>query len=1077
MADKTEIQYTPEELAEIERITSILYGSDNAPAPKAAAVSAFDAGTSAPDTSFSNLSGEEGFSAFDIPEENDLFTPGEEEESEIEDITGMIHELPEEEEPSLEEELPSTDEFEFEAPELPSEPSSEFPSAEAEELPSAEAFEFPSEGEAFPEAEAEGVRSARSQLDELTAGEPRSVDAQEVAADLYNPADFEEAESFEAPEEKEFPSLDEFVASAGAGESEIPSFESEPSVSLGGETSFDVPDLSSLGAGEAEELPEAGLHDIPDMGMDAFGSFGGESAFGSSAGISSSAGMGSAFEDMESFDTAPPSPSIPDSLADEMPDIPSLSAIDDVVSSTPIPDVETSSFSSFDDDHPSAFDMPHEEPRKGLDLSDGELRRLKNAILLFPPGLMRAVKDAILNDVLSEDDTRMLVDMIMTGRDDADVQHFLEDKLHRTIEMGRAPSRRRVISSRAEYSSKASRERQRKLFRRTKIAAVAVLAGAVALVMGYQFVFKPMMAKKLTGDGVALILKKAEIGDEIKNYNKAEEIFRRINDSYVKNYLPAYNRYARAYFDKRQYPRSLKKLNDAYAIAPANIDTLNNLGFFYKKVPDAYYNDELKDNLKKMYYSKAPPAVERINSKFDVAIDFYLKAKTVNPKNITALVGIGDVYFLQGQYLKAREYYESILKVDPDSVAGYSGLMNLFIERDDLPDLLTVYVELREKDLLSDVPLPLLGKLSEYFLTKTADGDKNVRIEHGISSERVKDEKDNLFPAVRTVLAAMHKTNADYPPLYLHYAKFALAQKNLVQMKGYLEQAIEHADGQGEKYFGAEAMLGEYYYKTKDPAKAYEYFKKSLSSALSPAAFTQEEFYAETESTGRVKGMMGNVFYYNFDKITSRFGDSTDEAELEEEAPDKEADRMVNYEIAMKKYEDAVKDGFESSELHYNLGRIYYLKGLYDNAVSQWLNLYEDFTTSPELIFALGNAFYHLDNTESAKAEYQKLINVYEDEAGRLAKVIPSRRDHKVMIGSLASAYNNLGAVYLKKGSETKSSICFWKAIEYAHKLGEESEFSRLNLARVTRKKGDSRQPVLDENIPFSVEVYRADMR
>jgi tetratricopeptide (TPR) repeat protein len=1076
MADKAEnIQYTPEELAEIGRITSILPGSDRAPAPVPVPPSFVDE-EPAPDLAFAPPSDEEGFSSFDdTPEDDFLSVPG---EDEVEDITGMIHELPEEPEASsFSDELLSTDSFDFSAP-------SESEPAESFDFGSESEEGLPSEESAFPgiaDVPSVGRKTARAQLDELTSEEPRSIDAQEVASDLYNPADFEEGESFApATSESDFPSLDDFTSSAGAGESEIPSFDDEPSVSLGGESAFDVPDLSSLGAGEASEIPEAGIQDIPDIGMDALGSFGGDSAFSAGEDLPSVGDdSGSAFEDMDSFDSSSPAPSIPDSLASEMPDIPSMDDIDDVIATTPIPETPDTSFSSFgDDDHNSAFDMPHEEPtRGGLDLSDAELRRLKNSIILFPPALMRAVKDAILNDTLGEDDTRILVDMIMTGRDDADVQHFLEDRLHRTIEMGRGTSRRRVISSRPEYSSNASRERQRRLFKRTKIAGIAVLIAAVAGVLGYQLIFKPAMAKKLTGDGVALILKKADISDEIKNYNKAEQIFRHINEDYVKNYLPGYNRYARAYFDKKQFSRSLKKLNDAYAIAPANIDTLLNLGFFYKKVPDAFYNDEVKDNLKKMYYAKAPPAVERIRSKYDVAIDFYLKAKTVNPKNITALVGIGDVYFIQGQYLKAREYYESILKVDPDSVAGYSGLMNLFIERDDLPDLLTIYVELREKDLLPEVPLPLLGKLSEYFMSKSAKGDKNVRIEHGVTSVRVKDEKDNLFPAVRTVLAAMHKTDSDYPPLYLHYAKFAMQQNNLVQVKGYLEQAIEHAEERGDKYFGAETMLGEYYYTTKDPAKAYEYFKKALVSALSPAAFTQEEFYSETESTGRTKAMMANVFYYNFDKVTSRFGDSADEADLEEEAPDKDADRMVNYEIAMKKYEDALNDGFESPELHYNLGRIYYLKGLYENSVSQWLNLYEDFTSSPELIFALGNAFYHLNNTESAKAEFQKLINVYEDEASTLTKVIPSRRDHKVMIASLAASYNNLGAVYLKKGSETKSTICFWKAIEYAHKLGEESEFSRLNLARVSKKKGDSRQPVLDENIPFSVDIYRADMR
>ena len=1064
MADK-DIQYTPEERAEIERITSILPGSDSVQqplstphVPEPAAVEP-DSDASFPD--------EEGFPSFDDIPESPL--PAETSEDEIEDITGMIQEIPEEGGSlSSDEELPSGDSLDFEAAPVAATDDGGLSGFDFDE-PSASMTPEPEEP--FSSGSSTG---ARAELDALTAGEPPAVDAQDVAPDLYNPADFEEPEN-SASSEPDFPSLEDF-ASSGDAEGSAPSSAPDRSVSLGGDSSFEVPDLSDLGAGEAQDIPEAGISEIPDIEMGSLGSFGGEDESPLSP-VSGS--KGSAFEDMDSFDTTPPAPSIPESLSDEMPDIPSMDDIDDVVATTPVPDIPepASSFSSFDtEDHGSAFDTPHEQQRGALDLSDAELKRLKNAIMLLPSGLVRVVKDAILNDLLPPDDTATLIDLILTGRDDADIQHFLEDKLHRTIDMGKT-SRRRTLSSRPEYSNTESRERQQRLFKQTKIAGVAIIIGAVALVLGYQLVFKPLMAKKLTTEGVALILKKADIGDEIKNYNKAEELFRRINDDYVKNYIPGYNRYARAYFDKKQYMRSLKKLNDAYAIQPANTDTLDNLGFFYKKVPDAVYNDDLKDNLKKMYYSKAPPAVERINSKYDVAIDFYLKAKFVDPKNITALVGIGDVYFLQGQYLKAREYYESILKVDPDSVAGYSGLMNLFIERDDLPDLLTVYVELREKDLLPDVPLPLLGKLAEYFMTKSADGDKNVRIEEGVVSERVKDAQDNLSPAVRVVLSAMRKKDGEYPPLYLHYAKFALQQKNLVQVKGYLEEAIDHAESRGQKYFGAETMLGEYYYKTKDPAKAYDYFKKSLVSALSPADFSQEEFYTETESTGRTKAMMGNVFYYNFDKVTSRFGDSKDEAEMEEEAPDKDADKMVNYEIAMKKYEDAIKDGYESSELHYNLGRVYYLKGLYDEAVTQWLNLYEDFTASPELIFALGNAFYHLDNTESAKAEFQKLINIYEHDAERLTKIIPSRRDHMVMIGSLAAAYNNLGAVYLKKGSETKSTICFWKSIEYAHKLGEESQFSRLNLARVTRKKGDPRQPVLDEGIPFSVGVYREDMR
>ncbi|MGL4369593.1 MAG: tetratricopeptide repeat protein, partial [Spirochaetota bacterium] len=697
-------------------------------------------------------------------------------------------------------------------------------------------------------------------------------------------------------------------------------------------------------------------------------------------------------------------PEIPAELASEIPDVPSMDAIDDVVASEPIPDIPepaVSAFGSF------ASEEPESSPAHGggADLSDNELRRLKNAIMLFSPELMRAVKNAILNDMLPEGETRILVDMILRGRDDEEIQRYLEDKLGRKIAVSKGTGkRRRVVSSRPEYTTSASRERQKKILKWTKIGGVAVLAVCALTVLGYQYVYKPMMAKKLIGEGVALILKKADVTDSTQNYGKAEELFKRVNDEYVENYLPGHNRYARAYFDRRQYARSLKKLNDAYAIQPSYLDTLNNLGFYYKKIPDAVWDEELRSRVHDMYYKKVPPAVERINGKYDVAIDFYLKAKHVDPENITALVGIGDVYFLQGQYLKARQYYESILKVDADSIAGYSGLMNLFIERDDFPDLLTVYVERREKDLLEKIPSPLLGKLAEYLLSKSADGDRNVRIEYGIMSDRIKDDKDNLFPAVRVVLNALHSRDAEYPPLYLHYAKLAQRQNNLSQVKGYLEQAIGLAEENGDQYFGALTMLGDYYYAVKDPMKAYAFYKKADAAHINPASFTQDDFYSETEQIGRTYTMMGNIFYYYFDRVSARFGDAQDEAELEEDAPDTASDQMLNYEIAMKKYELAAAEGFSSPELNYNLGRIYYLKGLYDRSVTQWLNLYEDFTTSPELIFALGNAFYHLNNTESAKAEFQKLINVYEHEAERTNAIVPSRRDHRVMFGSLASS-------------------------------------------------------------------------
>jgi tetratricopeptide (TPR) repeat protein len=1063
MADKDEIiQYTPEELSEIERILSILPGSEREAARPSAAVPA------------QPVLDEEEFEEEPYGEsgEADTFQPyegesvEEPEEGEILDVSGMIQEVPDEESVSEEyspAEPAARDEIEeggFDFAPLAEEPVEEAPSAAIEEDL--------------------GSLSTGAQFDVLTAGEPASVDTQDIPEEILEEVgpSVSATSPVKEPEFDEFPAFEETAKSA------------EPDVSLEGVADSELPDLSDISFGETRELSEAASQDIPEIDMGSFGDLSEPASMEKipaepeeikpvSGGFDR--GGPSPLEDMSSFDTTSLSEEveIPKELASEMPNIPSMGDIDDMIAHEPIPEIsEPSVGPSFDTfDEPFEQEAAAEQPSQGIDLSESELKKLKHAIMLYPPGLMRAVKSVILNDRLSDSDTRLLVSMILTGRNDNDVRRFIEDRLHEKIDMEEPVTRRRVISSRREYSTGAGRERQKRLFKRTAVCAIGIFVLCISTVLIYQFVYKPYKAKSLISEGVGLILKRAEVGDERKNFKKAEEIFAQVDREYVKDYLPGYHRYARAYLDKKKYPLSLEKLNKAFELHPGNVGTLNGLGYFYKKVPDNFFEDEARANLKKWYFSKVPMVVDRIRTKYDLAIDFHLKAKRLDPKNITALVGIGDVYFQQGDYLKARRYYEDILRIDPDSAAGYSGLVNLYIERDDFGDLLTIFVDLREKELFEKLPSPLLGNFAEYLLSKKATEDSNIRIDYGIISDRIKDKADNPFPAVRTVLSALHARDPEYPPLYLHYAKFAYAQKNPALAKGYLDQAIQRADARGEKYYGALSLMGEYYYRMKDPVRSYRYLKEALASLASPPEFTQEDFYKETESPGRTNAVIGNVFYYYFDTVTPRFGDDKSEEKLEASAPDTDAERNMNYDVAMKYYEAAAKEGYRSPELSYNLGRVYYLKGLYENAANQWLNNYEDFTTTPELMFALGNAFYHMGNSESAKAEFQRLISYKEHQADEVTTVVPTREEHIRLFSSLSAAYNNLGAVYLLKGSDTRSNVCFWKSIDYAHRLGHESEFARVNLARTIRKKGDSRQPVLDENIPFSVNVYRAEDR
>lgn len=225
--------------------------------------------------------------------------------------------------------------------------------------------------------------------------------------------------------------------------------------------------------------------------------------------------------------------------------------------------------------------------------------------------------------------------------------------------------------------------------------------------------------------------------------------------------------------------------------------------------------------------------------------------------------------------------------------------------------------------------------------------------------------------------------------------------------------------------------------------------------------------YRETESIGKTNFYLANIFYYYFDKIKTR------EGALDDEMPDNEREKMENYTTAQSYYEKAYNNGFNSPELNYNLGRVYYLKGQNTFALERWLQLYDDFIQSPELMLSLGNAFYKNGNYDAAKGEFLKMLYVMEYEADKNSSPDFSKKANVKLFQSLATGYNNLGAVYQQLGEYDKRDLAYWKAIEYSQRMGKESEYGRTNLAKSHR----NAEPIIDDSIPFSIAYYMEDWR
>ncbi|MCX8123659.1 MAG: tetratricopeptide repeat protein [Spirochaetes bacterium] len=930
-----------------------------------------------------------------------------EEPEEIVDITDMIQEVPEEAPPSGKEEaLP---EFEFEEPATFEEAPKETEIAVEEQLPKELLEEeIPAfEEKEIPPRPSKKEVSPLDELEELTKFEPETVEAHEIRTDEF---------VTEEPRGPRDVSLDEDIH------------------------------LSEIGAEEVSEISEIKAEELPQADLSALG-------------IDEEMPQPAAFEEI-SKEEEPPRARF------ETPSFDELESFEEPVRKAEKVERAVEEF------RPEFEGLGEEETQpismeESVEISDAELRRLKKALLLLHPTLRRKIKDIILQDQLSPEDTRKLIDLIVSGKPEDNIQRFIEKKLNIRLTLEEEIPQRRVITARPEYTREGM-QRQQRLLRQTKIIAAAILVGFVLTVTVYQYIYKPFMAKRLINKGVALIL---EPGDpatkKVKDYKKAEELFEYVDQHYKKDYLYGYNAYARAYFKKREFDYSYTKLKRAFQINNRDIDTLNNTGYFFAKIPQNYYTRIQNDAIKTF----APKGTYEI-SQVDLAIMMYNRALAIDPKNITALFGIGNAYLYQGQYLKSRQYFENILKVDPNSWVGYAGLLNLFIERDNLPEVLSIHTDLRARDILTDIPSPLLAKLAHYYLGKNRSDTFNVRVDLGIQSPRLKDEEDNLIPACRGVLDALKEKDPDYPPLYVASAKLAAAQKNLKLVEMLLKEAEQKAEEKGERYFAALHLLGEYNYTIKQPVEAYKYLNAAITAYQYPPEFTYEDFYYESESIGKTYAYLGHIFYYFFDKVTLRFGDELDEALLDEES-----DKMANLDIARQKYELALQENFSSPEVRYNLGRIYYVNQNYQQALEQWLNLYEDIVTNPQVMFAIGNAFYHMNNLEASKGEYLKMIAVFERKAEAIRMPRADRQEHLIIFQSLASAYNNLGAVYQIQGNETKSSIAYWKAIEYASRLGMENEFARVNLARGFKPRTQPIMPILDENIPYSIDIFRAELR
>ncbi len=157
----------------------------------------------------------------------------------------------------------------------------------------------------------------------------------------------------------------------------------------------------------------------------------------------------------------------------------------------------------------------------------------------------------------------------------------------------------------------------------------------------YQFVYKPRMAERMIGRGVAEIEKAVRNpADRERLFDAAEAVFGTVEKDFVVNSTEHFNRYGMAYLKASEYGRAFGKFARSLAVRKDDSGTLRNLGAFFARVPDESFK---KMNIGALSGAVGFPASLSLKTKGDHALFFYCKSLTVGSGNEESIKGIGDL--------------------------------------------------------------------------------------------------------------------------------------------------------------------------------------------------------------------------------------------------------------------------------------------------------------------------------------------------------------------------------------------------------------------------------------------------
>ncbi len=481
-----------------------------------------------------------------------------------------------------------------------------------------------------------------------------------------------------------------------------------------------------------------------------------------------------------------------------------------------------------------------------------------------------------------------------------------------------------------------------------------------------------------------------------------------------------------------------------------------------------------------------------------LAMDYYNSILSLmdKPRDIDALLGIGDLYYNQKAYSRAMNQYLKVIELYPLEVQGHAHLLNTYIEMfrvdSDPRVVLAKHRELQRKGMETKFPMYLLVKLAGFYTHLDTD---DVRIKYQVNPIDTATNLDLLDTAKRLLEIAYSKEEIQDGEKIKgsEYAEGFYQRGLFMQKMGERLRAVKNfqeAHYNDPLHYLAISALGENYKESKDFDKAAEYFSKALEvygKFIKYAGRRPEDETLLHGDLGKIYYNAGLVVYLRYAGLNEKDKIGVVASNLHPIATQKiETNDMTErrqrldlaYDYFQKALELKMQNSKEYAQLLYATGWIDYMNGNFAEALNRWEEVDAKIQNSdPALSLAKGNAYYFMNQNQSALGHYTKLASDLEGDS----KLIKRQGKYALRISErqalVAQVYNNIGAVYEReaenfdKGDSThidlekQALLYYWKAIENAQKSGISDEIARANI-QIAFKTKEKREPIIFDSPP-----------